>query len=215
MPAPTPPTKREQIAVRINRDDLAEVDRYAQAEHRTRSDMVRVLLLEAMAARRKKEGNAMSTEQSTDWTAEDGRANSSPLFLALVRDVERMIRDGAHDLITGRAGTVARVIVANLAHRHGLTPTGKPEDARLACAESSAGAAGTLRSAALRALDLAEESPQPWARPVALLLTTIAQQVDETTREIGEGVERDGDRTDVELAALDLARVVLSERWQV
>jgi hypothetical protein len=45
---------REKVAVRLSPAGLAEVDQYAEAEHRTRSDMIRVLLIEALEARRKK-----------------------------------------------------------------------------------------------------------------------------------------------------------------
>jgi metal-responsive CopG/Arc/MetJ family transcriptional regulator len=45
---------REKVAIRLSADGLAEVDRLAEAEHRTRSDMIRVLLIEAIAARRKR-----------------------------------------------------------------------------------------------------------------------------------------------------------------
>jgi metal-responsive CopG/Arc/MetJ family transcriptional regulator len=44
---------REKVAIRLSPDGLAEVDRLAEAEHRTRSDMIRVLLIEAVQARRK------------------------------------------------------------------------------------------------------------------------------------------------------------------
>lgn len=57
-----------------------------------------------------------------DWTANDGSANSSPIFLALSLEIERVIRSSAHDLIAGDADTVARVILANMAHKHGMVP---------------------------------------------------------------------------------------------
>lgn len=45
---------REKVAVRLTPAGLGEVDRLAETEHRTRSDMIRVLLIEALEARRKK-----------------------------------------------------------------------------------------------------------------------------------------------------------------
>lgn len=47
---------REKVAVRLSPSGVAEVDRLAESEHRTRSDMIRVLLLEAIEARRRKAG---------------------------------------------------------------------------------------------------------------------------------------------------------------
>ena len=44
---------REKVNVRLSPDGIAEVDRLTEAEHRTRSDMIRVLLLEALERRRK------------------------------------------------------------------------------------------------------------------------------------------------------------------
>jgi hypothetical protein len=70
----------------------------------------------------------MNTDQSgrtltPDWTCDErGASNSSPEFLAIVAEVERLIRDDAHMLIGGRADATARLIVAHLAHRHLMTP---------------------------------------------------------------------------------------------
>lgn len=62
-----------------------------------------------------------------DWTrGADGRSNTSATFVGAVAVVERMIRDGAHSLIGGNVETVARTIVANLAHVQGWTPPGVP-----------------------------------------------------------------------------------------
>lgn len=47
------------MAIRLSPDGLTEVDRLAEAEHRTRSDMIRVLLIEAVQARRRSEGKIM------------------------------------------------------------------------------------------------------------------------------------------------------------
>lgn len=58
-----------------------------------------------------------------DWTmSEEGRANSSPEFLHLCDEVERLIRGSAHALISGDAGSVSRLILAQLAHVHQLAP---------------------------------------------------------------------------------------------
>jgi hypothetical protein len=58
-----------------------------------------------------------------DWTkGRDGRSNTSPLFEALVKEVGRLIRDDAHALLAGRAEETARLIMAQLAHAHGLRP---------------------------------------------------------------------------------------------
>jgi dihydroneopterin aldolase len=62
-----------------------------------------------------------------DWTIdpETHRSNSSPEYLRLVEHVARLIRNSAHDLIGGRAESVARLIMAQLAHVHGLAPRAK------------------------------------------------------------------------------------------
>ena len=43
------------VGVWLAEAGLGELDRYAAAEERTRSDMIRVLLIEAISARRRKE----------------------------------------------------------------------------------------------------------------------------------------------------------------
>lgn len=66
-----------------------------------------------------------------DWTQDKaGRSNSSPEFLALVDEVESMIRGSAASLINGSVTQVARLIMAQLAHKYGLTPPtkGAPKD---------------------------------------------------------------------------------------
>lgn len=66
------------------------------------------------------------SEQLPDWTCgEDGRADTSPRFVALCREVERLIRGCAHDLIAGRADRTAGLIMAQLAHKHGLVPASR------------------------------------------------------------------------------------------
>lgn len=60
---------------------------------------------------------------NNDWTANsDGVTNSSEKFEALCEEVEQLIRHDAHKLIAGRADMTARLIMANLAHEHGLRP---------------------------------------------------------------------------------------------
>ena len=59
-----------------------------------------------------------------DWTRNKaGRSNSSEAFEFLVDEIERLIRNDARTLIAGYAGNTARLIVAQLAHVHGLKPT--------------------------------------------------------------------------------------------
>jgi hypothetical protein len=68
-------------------------------------------------------GAASSAAVLQDWTVgPEGRSNTSARFLKLMSAVERLILDSGHDLIHGRANTVARVIMAQLAHVHGLAP---------------------------------------------------------------------------------------------
>ena len=59
-----------------------------------------------------------------DWTMDlsTGRTNSSPKFEELVVEVTRLIHNDAHMIISGNAGATARLIVAQLAHKHGLAP---------------------------------------------------------------------------------------------
>lgn len=58
----------------------------------------------------------------SDWTAEGGVSNSSRLFLSLCDEVERLIRNDAHTLISGHADKTANLIMAHLAHVHRLAP---------------------------------------------------------------------------------------------
>jgi hypothetical protein len=65
----------------------------------------------------------VSSPERSDWTCdESGRSNSSEAFVGLVAAVESLIRGEAASLIAGRADTVAGLIVAQLAHAHGLIP---------------------------------------------------------------------------------------------
>lgn len=45
---------REKVAVRLSAAGIEAIDTLAEIEHRTRSDMIRVLLIEAIDARRRK-----------------------------------------------------------------------------------------------------------------------------------------------------------------
>lgn len=47
---------REEVAVRLSSTLLDRIDRMAETDHRSRSDMIRVLLFEAITARRRKAG---------------------------------------------------------------------------------------------------------------------------------------------------------------
>lgn len=57
-----------------------------------------------------------------DWTAVDNVSNSSPEYVKMVRAVEEIILSEGHSLIRGNTNTVARLIVSQLAHEHGLSP---------------------------------------------------------------------------------------------
>lgn len=60
----------------------------------------------------------------SDWTVDSdtGRSNSSPEFERLVCEVEQLIRDGAWSLINHGPRSLARTIMAQLVHVHGLEP---------------------------------------------------------------------------------------------
>ena len=62
----------------------------------------------------------------SDWTEKHGRANSSYEFQTLVSHIDGLIRGAAHDLIAGRSYDVAHLIMAQLAHVHGLVPKERP-----------------------------------------------------------------------------------------
>ena len=59
-----------------------------------------------------------------DWTLDKStlRSNSSELFTDLCKEAESVIRDDAFALIGGRADLTARLIMAQLAHKHQLIP---------------------------------------------------------------------------------------------
>lgn len=73
-------------------------------------------------------GRSLTNEQWKDWTAKDGCSNSSELFERLEGEIERVIRTMAHDLIRGRAEIVAGLILARLAHKFRLGPTGEIDE---------------------------------------------------------------------------------------
>ena len=58
-----------------------------------------------------------------DWTSHNGWTNASPKFQCLCDEVERLIRSDAHSIVNGHAEITARLIMAHLAHVHGLAPT--------------------------------------------------------------------------------------------
>ncbi len=64
----------------------------------------------------------MNTTDEEDWTVdpETGRCNSSQEYLRLKDEIHQIILNSAHDLILGKAENVAGLILAQLAHRHGL-----------------------------------------------------------------------------------------------
>lgn len=61
---------------------------------------------------------------SPDWTVDPktGRSNSSEKFSELVAEVQRLIRSEAFQLISGNHEPTARLIMAQLAHVHKLSP---------------------------------------------------------------------------------------------
>lgn len=63
-----------------------------------------------------------------DWTLKDGHVNSSDLYLTLVDEMSKIIKDGAHSLLAGDVNSVARVIVAQLAHVHNFGPLTTKEE---------------------------------------------------------------------------------------
>jgi hypothetical protein len=59
-----------------------------------------------------------------DWTVDPktGRSNSSKKFLDLCDEVDCLIRSSAHSLLNGQSFSAARLIMAQLAHKHKLAP---------------------------------------------------------------------------------------------
>jgi len=58
-----------------------------------------------------------------DWTKQDGASNRSELYDGLSRAIENIIRESAHLLINGQVDDVARLIVAQLAHKYKFVPS--------------------------------------------------------------------------------------------
>lgn len=85
-----------------------------------------------------------------DWTFNraTGHTNSSSLYLEMAAIVEDIIRQSAHALIAGRAGSVARHILAHLAHKHGFRP--KPIASQPAASGPAIRAAGAQAGVAAR-----------------------------------------------------------------
>ena len=73
----------------------------------------------------------IAAEIRDDWTIDPGtgRSNSSPEFVRLCAEVERLIRQDAFKLIGGRADLTAGLIMAQLAHVHHLAPRETPSRA--------------------------------------------------------------------------------------
>lgn len=57
-----------------------------------------------------------------DWTSKQGWSNSSDKYCEMVDAVDHLIRESAFSLISGRTDIVARLIVSQLAHVHGMRP---------------------------------------------------------------------------------------------
>jgi hypothetical protein len=106
----------EKLAKRIHRLVAAISDEQAVRRGNIEKMAIRVIRTGANIMEAAEEDN------TPDWTAQDGRSNSSPEFNRLTEEVARLIRDSAHDLIAGRADRVAELIMAQLAHKHGLAP---------------------------------------------------------------------------------------------
>jgi hypothetical protein len=93
-----------------------------------------------------------TTTAAIDWTADaSGRSNSSPKYLALVDAVDQTIRGCAHALIGGKSRTVAAMIMAQLAHTHGLAPDRNPEPVNVELSDQARNLLRGLTVAQLRA----------------------------------------------------------------
>lgn len=66
-------------------------------------------------------------KKEKDWTENPRthRSNSSPMFNFLEDKITELINDSAFDLVRGEEGhrTVARLILAHLAHKFGMKPS--------------------------------------------------------------------------------------------
>ena len=66
----------------------------------------------------------------SDWTVdpETGRSNSSAEFLRLEDEIARLITSGGGQALSRAwARDAARLILAQLAHKHGFAPHGQPD----------------------------------------------------------------------------------------
>ncbi len=102
----------------VQAKSLPELLRFAADVIRDRSDPYNKALAEELVKR------AEPTGHGDDWTIDPAtnRSNSSAEFNRLCDEVERLIRGDAHMLISGQAGRTAGLIMAQLAHKHGLVP---------------------------------------------------------------------------------------------
>jgi hypothetical protein len=68
--------------------------------------------------------DTIEISDDVDWTIDKttNNSNSSKLFNDLCTEVEQLIRNDAHILINGHAERTARLIMAQLAHKHKLIP---------------------------------------------------------------------------------------------
>lgn len=105
--------------------------------------------------------------QGRDWTTgDDGLANSSALFRSLEKRVAAIIVDSARSLLPWHTERVAGLILAELAHEHGLSPRGTVAFAPKAASVTPP-----------RTRELAER-PSPHARALAEWLRHMANIVE-------------------------------------
>ena len=65
----------------------------------------------------------LSFPTTSSWTEDDeGVTNNSPLYLYLVQEVAKLIRNDAHNLLNGGAHLTARLVLSQLANVHGMVP---------------------------------------------------------------------------------------------
>jgi len=73
-----------------------------------------------------------------DWTIDPatGLSNSSEKFKELVREVSRLIQIEPRSLLSGNTDSVAQLIMAHLAHNHGLSPVANRDQVKVECPRS-------------------------------------------------------------------------------
>lgn len=115
------------VCVRVRLATAIELLREVEAQWGENYLWVKWKLSEQIAAlrsleREKEQGEAR--EWQVDWTVnpKTHRSNSSPEFQRLVSEVAHLIQDEAHNLLSGRVESAAQLIMAQLAHKHGLAP---------------------------------------------------------------------------------------------